>query len=274
MYGMATLDACRQILARIQPVQERLGPDASLQEIASAAIFERIDLSAHGFFALDDERCGFDWDKSKPEDFPADAPDNSWKGHPFNYFTQGVACSEVEIDVLTGNHRVIRSDVLIDVGSSINPAIDIGQVEGAFIQGMGWSTIEEIIYADDDHTWIRPRGKMFTTGPGTYKIPAFNDCPETFNVSLMDNVDNPFAVHSSKAIGEPPFFLGASVFFAIKEAVRAARTEALGSDSYFAMHIPATSERIRMHCADPIAAESMTVGAPGSIESYQARGSY
>ena len=76
---------------------------------------------------------------------------------------------------------------------------------------MGWSTIEEVIYSDDDHTWIRPRGALFTTGPGTYKLPAFNDVPEVFNVSLLEDADNPFAVHSSKAVGEPPFFLGASV---------------------------------------------------------------
>jgi xanthine dehydrogenase/oxidase len=94
--------------------------------------------------------------------------------------------------------------------------LDIGQIEGAFIQGMGWCTLEEVVYADDDHTWIRPRGKTFTTGPGTYKIPAFNDVPEVFNVTLMDKVHNPFAIHSSKAVGEPPFFLGCSVFYAIK----------------------------------------------------------
>lgn len=210
-YGMATIDACRQILARLEPIREQLGPDASFKAVVQAAHFARIDLSAHGFFALDTTRCGFFWDTEKPADFPPDEPENSWKGHPFNYFTQGVVCSEVEVDVLSGNHRTLRSDVLVDVGSSINPAIDIGQIEGAFIQGMGWSTMEEMIYACDDHTWVRPRGAMFTTGPGTYKIPAFNDVPEVFNVSLMDNVDNPFAVHSSKAIGEPPFFLGASV---------------------------------------------------------------
>ena len=208
---MATLDACRQILARLEPVRKELGPDASFKQIVSTAYFQRIDLSAHGFFALNAARCGFDWDKTRPTDFPADAPENSWKGHPFNYFTQGCACTEVEIDLLTGNHKTLMSEVLVDVGSSINPMIDIGQIEGAFIQGMGWSTIEEIIYADDDHVWIRPRGALFTTGPGTYKIPSFNDAPEAFNVSLMDDVDNPFAVHSSKAVGEPPFFLGTSV---------------------------------------------------------------
>lgn len=172
LYGMATLDACKQILKRIQPIRDSLPTNAKLSEVAKKAFYERVDLSAHGFFAVDDDRCGYDWAKERPEEFPADQPENSWKGHPFNYFTQGVAFAEVEIDVLTGDHKTLLADVVVDVGSSINPAIDIGQIEGAFIQGMGWSTIEEVIYADDDHTWIRPRAKVFTTGPGTYKIPA------------------------------------------------------------------------------------------------------
>jgi xanthine dehydrogenase/oxidase len=172
MYGMACLEACRMILNRIKPVRDRLGPNATLAEVAQTAFMERIDLSAHGFFALDESRCGFDFTKEKPADCPADALPNSWKGRPFNYFTQGVAYTEVEIDVLSGNHRTLRSDVIVDVGSSVNPAIDVGQIEGAFAQGMGWSTIEDVVYADDDHTWVRPRGKLFTTGPGTYKIPG------------------------------------------------------------------------------------------------------
>ena len=205
--------------------------------------------------------------KEKPDDYPEDMPANSFKGQPFNYFTQGVAMAEVEIDVLTGDHKTISADILVDVGSSINPAIDIGQIEGAFIQGMGWSTIEEVVYADDDHTWIRPRAKVFTTGPGTYKIPAFNDVPERLNVSLLENADNPFAVHNSKAIGEPPFFLGTSVFFAIKDAVTAARE---GSD-YFEFRMPATSERIRMACGDKISSECI---ASGESTAFQAKGSY
>uniref|UniRef100_A0A7R9WZV2 Aldehyde oxidase/xanthine dehydrogenase second molybdopterin binding domain-containing protein n=1 Tax=Craspedostauros australis TaxID=1486917 RepID=A0A7R9WZV2_9STRA len=256
---------------------------------------ERIDLSAHGFFTLDDARCGYDFTKPKPDGVkvaPAatavteadGVPENSWKGQPFNYFTQGVAFSQVEIDVLTGNHKTIRSDCLVDVGSSINPSIDIGQIEGAFIQGMGWSTMEEVVYADDDHTWVRPRARMFTTGPGTYKIPAFNDVPETFNVSLQQDVDNPFAVHSSKAVGEPPFFLGSSVFYAIKDAVQSAR-RSFGNAGYFEMRMPATSERIRLHCCDAIARAAIDKacsGAGGSSESaesggaetYQPQGSY
>ena len=114
MYGMATLDACRQILKRIEPYREKLGIRASLRSIASAAHMDRVDLSAHGFFALDNSRCGYDWDREKPNEFPTNAPQNSWKGHPFNYFTQGVVCTEVEIDVLSGNHKTLRSDVLVD----------------------------------------------------------------------------------------------------------------------------------------------------------------
>jgi len=275
MYGMATLDACRQILARLAPVLAE-NPGAPFKEIVTKAHFARIDLSAHGFFKLQDSRCGFDWDKEKPADFPADKPENSWKGHPFQYFTQGVACAEVEIDLLTGNHKALSADVIVDVGSSVNPTIDIGQIEGAFIQGMGWSTIEEVIYACDDHTWIRPRGAVFTTGPGTYKIPAFNDVPEKFNVSLMENVDNPFAVHSSKAIGEPPFFLGASVFYAIKDAVSAARKENLGEDAYFEFRLPSTSERIRMYSADPISgkAASQMLGKDVPAKEFQPQGSF
>jgi len=274
MYGMATLDACRQIIARLDPIRKKLGPNATLKEMASVAFMDRIDLSAHGFFKLDDSRCGFDWLKEKPADYPDDLPANSWKGHPFNYFTQGVAFCEVEVDTLSGNHRTLRSDVIVDVGSSINPAIDIGQIEGAFIQGMGWSTIEEVVYADDDHTWIRPRGKVFTTGPGTYKIPAFNDVPEVFNVSLQENVDNPFAVHSSKAVGEPPFFLGSCVYYAIKDAVSAARKENLGDDGYFEFRMPATSERIRMLCGDSFTQEATTKMLGKENPNYQPQGSY
>ena len=172
LYGMCTLDACRQIMARLKPYREKLGPDASLADLAHTAHLERVDLSAHGFYAPDSSMCNFNFAREKPDDYPADKAENSWKGRPFNYFTQGVAYAEVEIDVLTGNHRTLRADVVVDVGSSINPAIDIGQIEGAFFQGMGWSTIEEMMYSDDDHKWCGKRSNLFTQGPGTYKIPG------------------------------------------------------------------------------------------------------
>jgi xanthine dehydrogenase/oxidase len=122
--------------------------------------------------------------------------------------------TEVEIDCLTGNSKMLRVDILMDIGKSINPGIDIGQIEGAFIQGYGWLTMEELVWGCSVHPWIK-EGQLFTRGPGTYKIPAFNDVPDDFRVHLADTY-NPYAVHSSKAVGEPPFFLGASAFFAIK----------------------------------------------------------
>jgi xanthine dehydrogenase/oxidase len=202
LYGMAVLDACEQILERLKPIRAQLPADADWKTVVTTAYFNRVNLSAQGFYIVDGKRCGYDWDK-----------DYADRGSPFNYFTQGVACSEVEIDCLTGDHVVIRTDILMDVGKSINPAIDIGQIEGAFIQGYGWSTMEELVWGDKDHRWVR-EGSLFTKGPGTYKIPAFNDVPLDFRVHLADT-DNRFAVHSSKAVGEPPFFLGATVYFAI-----------------------------------------------------------
>lgn len=205
LYCMAVMDACEIIKKRLESVRER-NPGCDWPTLVNKAYFERVDLSAHGFYAIHTERCGFDFDKK--------CDTNAERGFPFNYFTMGVACTEVEIDCLTGDSQVLRADVLMDVGKSINPAIDIGQIEGAFIQGFGWSTMEELIWGDKEHTWIRP-GQLFTRGPGTYKIPSFNDVPADFRVHLSDT-DNRFAVHSSKAVGEPPFFMGASVLFAIK----------------------------------------------------------
>ena len=256
LYCMATLDACRQILHRLAPLRKE-SPDASLAELAFKAFFARIDLSAHGFFAIDTHRCGFDWD-AKPGAHADGTPDNTTRGFPFNYFTQGVGCCEVEIDVLTGDHSVRRADLLVDLGSSINPALDIGQVEGAFTQGMGWTTTEDLVWGGNEHAWVKPAGRLLNSGPGGYKLPSFNDTPAALNVRLMSGADNPVAVHSSKAVGEPPFFLGAAVFFAIRDAVAAARADHLGAEgggtAHFDFFSPATSERIRMACGDRFAA--------------------
>lgn len=148
-------------------------------------------------------------------------------------------------------HRIIRSDIVMDVGQSINPAIDIGQIEGAFVQGYGWCTMEELVWGDKDHKWVQP-GQLFTRGPGTYKIPSFNDVPGDFRVTLMDK-SNKRAVHSSKGIGEPPYFLACTAFFAIRNALVAAREQnGLPRDEYFQFNLPSTSERIRMMCGDEI----------------------
>lgn len=210
LYGMAVLDACEQIGARLEPLRARLAsPDkpVSWEALVQAAFFDRIDLSAHGYYAVPTDRCGYDW--TLPH-----TPDNSQRGQPFNYFTQGVACCEAEIDCLTGDSRLVRVDIVMDVGKSINPALDVGQIEGAFVQGYGWCTMEDLVWGDGQHKWVRP-GQLFTRGPGTYKIPAFNDVPQDFRTHLFDG-ENKFCVHSSKAVGEPPFFLGSAAFFAIK----------------------------------------------------------
>lgn len=258
LYGMAALDACEQILERLRPVAEKM-PGADFASIVQAAYFARVNLSAQGFYAVPTERCGYDFDKQ--------VTDNAERGNPFNYFTQGVACTEVEVDCLTGDCHIIRADVLMDLGSSINPAIDIGQIEGAFVQGYGWSTMEELVWGDAEHPWVRP-GQLFTRGPGTYKIPAFNDVPRDFRVHLLSDNDNPFAVHSSKAVGEPPFFLGSTGFFAIREAIADARA-ANGHQGWYGLQSPATSERIRMAVADNI---GRSVSQNNS--NFQAKGSF
>ena len=263
LYGMATLDACQQILRRLAPVREKLGADTAFPQVVQAAYFSRIDLSAHGFYIVADDMCGYDWDKV--------AASNADRGQPFNYFTQGTAVSEVEVDCLTGDARIVRADVVMDVGASINPSIDIGQIEGAFVQGYGWLTTEELIWGDAQHPWVKP-GALFTRGPGAYKIPAFNDVPMDFRVTLMKDVDNPVAVHSSKAIGEPPFFMAASAFFAIKDAVAAYRRQEKGLTGFFPFYGPASTERIRMACLDDFSAASVEAGmAP---ENFQAKGSW
>ena len=267
---MAVLDACRQLVHRLQPLREKLGPDASLAQLATAAWFSRVDLCAHGYFSLDGRRCGFDFNV-KPGVKPDGTPDQTTRGNLHNYYTQGVGCVEVEIDVLTGDHEVLRADMLVDLGSSINPALDVGQIEGGFTQGMGWTTMEELVWGDEQHEWVQPGGRLHTAGPGTYKIPAFNDTPRQLNVQLMSGVDNKVAIHSSKAVGEPPFFIGAVVFIAIRNAVAAARKDHLTADGgeggagdaesdalpHVSLYSPATSERIRMACGDRFAARAI-----------------
>ncbi|GFR49634.1 hypothetical protein Agub_g11707 [Astrephomene gubernaculifera] len=230
MYGGAVLDACRQLNERLAPYRAKLS-SGSWKDVVNAAYLDRVDLSAHGFYATPDI-TGFGGSR------------------PFNYFCFGAAVSEVELDVLTGDMQVLRSDLVMDVGNPINPAIDIGQVEGGFVQGMGWLVLEELMWGDKQHPWIR-RGHLFTKGPGTYKIPSVNDIPVDFRVQLLADAPNVRAIHSSKAVGEPPFHLGASVFFALKEAVYAAR-DAAGCSGYFVLDAPATPERLRLLCSDGV----------------------
>ncbi|TMW56096.1 hypothetical protein Poli38472_008744 [Pythium oligandrum] len=263
LYGMATLDACEQILERLAPVRARLGPDAPFGDIAHTAYMERICLSAHGFYIVPHDRCGYDFTKSVAE--------NAAESTAFNYFTTGVACTAVELDVLTGDFHMVSADVAMDLGASINPAIDIGQIEGAFMQGFGLFAMEELVWGDDGHPWVK-RGHLFTRGPGAYKIPSANDVPVDFHVWLETEVKNPFTVHSSKAVGEPPLFLGASAFFAVKEAIYAARRDA-GLDGHFALKSPVTPERARMACGDHLLQKVFTARGEDML-AHQPSGSF
>ncbi|HSV34331.1 MAG TPA: xanthine dehydrogenase molybdopterin binding subunit [Ramlibacter sp.] len=152
-------------------------------------------------------------------------------GRPFYYFAYGAACSEVAIDTLTGESRVLKVDILHDVGTSINPALDIGQIEGGFIQGMGWLTTEQLVWND--------KGYLATHAPSTYKIPATGDVPAHFNVEFWPEPNREDNVFGSKAVGEPPFMLAISVW----EALRDAAAAATGSTSV-RMDAPATAETV------------------------------
>jgi len=254
--GYAIFNACAQLNERLAPYRARLGPGASMHDVASAAYFDRVNLSAQGFYRTPD--IGYVWGANE--------------GQMFFYFTQGVAAAEVEIDTLTGDWTCLRAEIKMDVGRSINPAIDYGQIEGAFVQGMGLFTMEESL-------WFRGgpmRGQLATRGPGTYKIPGFRDIPQVFNVSILKDVawENLQTIQRSRGVGEPPLFMGSAVFFAVRDALKAARRqwgmlprtlgkartvedvegegEGQGEDGFLSLESPATPERIRISCADPI----------------------
>uniref|UniRef100_A0A9J7ZHD3 FAD-binding PCMH-type domain-containing protein n=1 Tax=Cyprinus carpio carpio TaxID=630221 RepID=A0A9J7ZHD3_CYPCA len=222
--GMAVKDGCEKLMRRLEPLIKK-HPQFTWQQLVVEAYCQKISLSATGFFM--GPHTSVDWEKSD--------------GNAYYYFTFGACCSEVEIDCLTGDHKNIRTDIVMDVGRSINPALDVGQVEGGFVQGIGLYTIEELQFS--------PEGVLLTRGPSRYKIPALCDIPPQLNVHLLRNADNPHAIYSSKGIGEPPVFFGCTLFFAIKEAIAAARRERGLSES-FPFSSPATAEKIRMACED------------------------
>lgn len=228
--GYAIFNACKQLNERLQPYREKYGKDAPLKELAHAAYFDRVNLSANGFYKTPD--IGYVWGENS--------------GQMFYYFTQGITAAEVEIDTLTGDWTCLRADIKMDVGRSINPAIDYGQIEGAFVQGQGLFTTEESL-------WHRVSGQLFTRGPGTYKIPGFRDIPQVFNVSLLKGVEweNLRTIQRSRGVGEPPLFMGSSVFFAMRDALKAARMQ-YGMKDLLSLQSPATPERIRISCADPL----------------------
>jgi len=233
--GMAVADACRQLRERLAPLAaEKLtcnpeeivfedgdakGPVGSVPigQLAGIAYARRIPLSAAGFYATPDLK--WDW--------------SIGKGRPFHYFACGAAVSEVEVDGFTGMHHVKRVDILHDVGDSLNPAVDRGQIEGGFLQGMGWLTCEELKWND--------RGVLLTHSASTYAIPAISDAPEDFRVSLLKDATQPRTIHGSKAVGEPPLMLAISVREALRDAVAA-----FGRTGDFDLPSPCTGEAVKL----------------------------
>ena len=189
-------------------------------EVVKAAYANRIQLWSDGFYRTPK----IHYDKT------------TLSGRPFYYFSYGVACTEVAIDTLTGESKVLAIDVLYDAGRSINPAIDIGQVEGGFVQGMGWLTTEELVW--------NGQGKLTTHAPSTYKIPATGDIPAHFKVTLLEQPNREDNVGGSKAVGEPPFMLGISVYEALRHAIASARDRAGHSAGPVQLQAPATAEQI------------------------------
>ena len=231
--GMAVKAACKKLRKRmtrhlsdlwgVKPAQVKFSGGMvgagehflTFAEAARTCYEARISLSATGFYSTPK----LSWDRIRG------------KGRPFFYFAYGVALSEVVVDVLTGEYRILRTDIVHDAGASLNPALDIGQVEGAYVQGAGWLTTEELVWDDT--------GRLTTHAPSTYKIPACSDRPDIFNVTLWDGENREATIFRSKAVGEPPFMLGISAFLALSDAVAAC-----GKSTYPALDAPATPERV------------------------------
>ena len=190
----------------------------SFAEVVRQAYMERVSLSATGYYATP----GVYWDRVKA------------RGKPFHYFACGAAVTEVEVDGFTGMTRVLRVDILHDAGESVNEGVNRGQVEGGFVQGMGWLTTEELKWDDE--------GRLLTHSPDTYKVPAVGDMPQVFNVTLLKNAAQKSVIYGSKAVGEPPFMLAISVREAIRDAVAAFGLP--GSE--VPLPVPATCEAIFM----------------------------
>jgi len=233
--GMAVKNACEIIKARLTEfIAEKWHADAqkirftqagietgnnilTFQEVITAAYQNRISLSSTGFYATPK----VEWDRIKGQ------------GRPFFYFAYGAAVTEVVIDTLTGENRILRTDIIHDVGKSLNPALDIGQIEGAYVQGAGWLTTEELVWD--------AQGALKTHAPSTYKIPACSDRPRQFNVALFDQGENTEdTIYRSKAVGEPPFVLGISAFLALSDAIAACGDGTIYPD----LQAPATAEQI------------------------------
>jgi xanthine dehydrogenase large subunit len=240
--GAAVKDACEQIRGRLAPVAaQRLGispadvrfaggraHDLSLtgegipwETVVAQAYLQRVQLWAAGFYRTE----GLHWDSARMQ------------GHPFKYFAYGAAATEVEVDGFTGAYRTLRVDIVHDVGDSLSPLVDLGQIEGGFVQGAGWLTLEDLRW---DETDLPTRGRVATQAASTYKLPSFSEMPEVFNVTLLDHATEEGAVYGSKAVGEPPLMLA----FSVREALRQAAAAFGPAGASIDLAFPATPEAV------------------------------
>ena len=241
--GGAVLDACTQIVDRLLPVAAELlgcsraevtvvdgrvradgdvgGRSIAWAELVASAYVQRVQLWAAGFHRTE----GLHWDST------------TMQGSPFKYFSYGAAATEVEVDGFTGAYRLRRVDIVHDVGDSLSPLVDVGQVEGAFVQGAGWLTLEDLRWDESDST---ARGRLATNGASTYKLPSLSEMPEEFHVALLERAHEDGAVYGSKAVGEPPLMLAFSVREALRQAAAAFGPEGTAVD----LASPATPEAV------------------------------
>ncbi|CAM5232270.1 xanthine dehydrogenase molybdopterin binding subunit [Streptomyces griseomycini] len=239
--GGAVKNACEQLRERLlrvaaaqlganasdvritEGVARALGGDEELawDDLVRTAYFQRVQLSAAGYYRTE----GLHWDAK------------SFRGSPFKYFAYGAAATEVEVDGFTGAYRIRRVDIVHDVGDSLSPMIDIGQVEGGFVQGAGWLTLEDLRWDVGDGP---NRGRLLTQAASTYKLPSFSEMPEEFNVTLLENATEEGAVYGSKAVGEPPLMLAFSVREALRQAAAAFGPSGVGVE----LASPATPEAV------------------------------
>ncbi|MFJ9418000.1 xanthine dehydrogenase molybdopterin binding subunit [Streptomyces sp. NPDC101227] len=239
--GAAVKNACEQLRERllqvagtqlgahasdvriVEGVARALGSDKELawDDLVRTAYFQRVQLSAAGFYRTE----GLHWDAK------------TFHGSPFKYFAHGAAAAEVEVDGFTGAYRIRRVDIVHDVGDSLSPMIDIGQVEGGFVQGAGWLTLEDMRWDASDGP---NRGRLLTQAASTYKLPSFSEMPEEFNVTLLENATEEGAVYGSKAVGEPPLMLA----FSVREALRQAAAAFGPSGVSVELASPATPEAV------------------------------
>jgi xanthine dehydrogenase large subunit len=218
--GGAVKDACEQIITRLQPVRAA-HPDLSWEELVGTAYHERVQLWAAGFYKTE----GLSWDLA------------TMTGSPFKYFAYGAAVAEVEVDGFTGANKTLRVDIVHDVGDSLSPLVDLGQIEGGFVQGAGWLTLEDLRWDTSDG---KGRGRLTTQAASTYKIPSFSEMPTVFNVALLERAHEEGAVYGSKAVGEPPLMLA----FSVREALRAACAAFGPEGTSVELASPATPEAV------------------------------